>query len=58
MVLLQTKEACMHCTDNGIGYNFVTKTFISKESLASALTLKTSGWYLMPQAYLFKLESL
>ena len=35
----------MHSTDNGIGYDFVTKTFISEENLAIALTPKNSRYY-------------
>lgn len=35
----------MHRTDNGIGYDFVTKIFISKENLAIALTPENSRYY-------------
>lgn len=35
----------MHRTDNGIGYDFVTKIFISKENLAIALTPKNLRCY-------------
>lgn len=51
MVLPQTKESCMHYTDKGIEYDFVTKAF---SQFLDSRELKV----LMPQVYLLKLKCL